>query len=359
MENNKNTSGEILEPGIEPRDSQETRQGPAFAQIMADEKEKRLFMSLLADWDSSLRQKLEDDSTFELSDYGNIENMRQEYLRRKERAEQAKQLFSPELLSAAAIAESDLGAAIRLMGAGGPERAQEAILSQIDSYAFQDVKKFEQFVDALETLQRQQIEKEKWLAQIDDYTKLYNIPSEAYHQVMNIPDPATREEALRKLIRKNMNWFDRVVVSDDEVKRMAGYSDKNEEALNQSYQDIGQSMEELTASLLVIADNNPDVKKALSGEVRKGPPEGADVSFAETRDFVLATKGYDEQWEEFTRNATVGGRGWDALSPAEQSRQRSHFLQNVFGGQYTLGGLWRSAKTLFQTAYVNAYRAYL
>lgn len=348
---------------VEDQDVQEAgqiRQGPSLQQILGSDREKRLFTGLVNPDDTALLEKLNGSGTFELADYENIEIMRQDYLRRKERAEQVKQLFSPDILNTAAVAQSELGAAIRLMSVNGAERVQQAILSQIDSYAFQDKgEKFEQFAGALEILQKQQEAKEKQLAQIDNYTKLYNIPSHAYNQVMEITDPDTRTQAMQKLVRKSMNWFDRIVVSDEEVKHMAGYSDNNENALGQSYEEIGQNMEGLAASLRMMVDENVDVKEALSKEVRSETPEGNPAAFADAHDFVLETKGYDEQWENFRQGVAVDGKGWEQLSGTEQERQRSSFFRSAFGKQRTLQGFWRSAKTFFQTAYVNSYRAYL
>lgn len=213
----------------------------------------------------------------------------------------------------------------KLLNLVGPEKAANALKSQLREVVATDPERFSAMHTSLLSLSEYKSGKMKDLEdKIRDQLKDYktNIKDEDFQTVMAINDPAERSVELRKKVRGSFGIFRKAAdyVSFGKFSKPAAEElSKNKKLMDDAIQDLDGHIEDLGSSLNTMISKNGEVRKAFARELinEKTPKKTPEKGFEGIKN---EAKELDNAWVSYRSE-----QKYESATPADRSNIEDSF----------------------------------
>ncbi len=304
--------------------------GPTLDEVMQDPEQFHLFGEMLkASGNESLGERMV-AKNLDPDDFAILERQRKIFNKKMESAEKAEKWLTKENIMDLARNHPRFK---DFIGVLGPDRAIEAIQSQLKSMSITDEGRFRKLFSSIE---RSESYKNSGYKKIDEdvekFLKDKNITPQEYLDVLAIKDPTEKGKAIVKLAEKSQGFF-------KETKKVINWLSRGKWAKNTTFPDLIKNLDlteisiaqldkyqkDIGAALFAISNGNDDMRKAMSHalvgeEVKEKSPKG----FQELKREAFDEKEYDKEWEKEKKD-----KKFSSKSSQEQEVIKDAFTQKA------------------------------
>ncbi len=309
--------------------------GPApktLNEILKDQDESALlgrFMEVKNDHELAGRMAT---GTLKQEDLDKLEDYRKDNIEKIGQVKSLETTITPEYVKEFAAHSEEFQKLVNLVG---PEKAANAIKSQLREVVASDPARFENMHASLEKLSSFKSKEMKNLeTRIREQCKEFktNLKDEDYAAAMAVADPAEREIALRKKVRGSFGFFRKAAdyVSFGKFSKPAAEElAKNKAEMDNVIKGLDDHIGAMGGTLNAMISENADVRKAFARELidEKIPKAAPEKGFESIK---KETKDLDTAWVSFRSS-----NNFDAQLPAQQDALREQFRKETKEAQKT------------------------